>query len=128
MVELHDHSNRTFRPPALTVILSRRQGQGVDRQEKLRLCQRKTAGSRKDNFVPDFCGHGRAEGPAVLPAQGNKIVIALAAQEGVPVDDLYQLVENHPEYSAGDGVHYNAKGQTVEAAQVAQAIMDALAK
>jgi hypothetical protein len=58
----------------------------------------------------------------------NQIVVELAAQEGIPVDDLYRLVENHPEYSGGDGVHYNAKGQTAEAAQVAHAILDALAK
>ncbi len=30
----------------------------------------------------------------------NKIVIELAAAEGIPVDDLYRLVENHPEYWA----------------------------
>jgi hypothetical protein len=58
----------------------------------------------------------------------NKIVAELAAQEHIPVDDLYRLVENHPEYSGGDGVHYNAKGQAVEAAQVAQSILDVLAK
>jgi len=58
----------------------------------------------------------------------NQIVVELAAQEGIPVDDLYRLVENHPEYWGGDGVHYNAKGQTVEAAQVAHAILGALAK
>jgi hypothetical protein len=58
----------------------------------------------------------------------NKIVVELAAREGIPVDDLYRLVENHPEYWGNDGVHYNAKGQAVEAAQVAQSIVDALAR
>lgn len=58
----------------------------------------------------------------------NIIVVELAAQEHIPVDDLYHLVEDHPEYSGGDGVHYNAKGQAAEAAQVAQAILDVLAK
>jgi hypothetical protein len=58
----------------------------------------------------------------------NQIVVELAAAEGVPVDDLYHLVENHPEYWGGDGVHYNAQGQTAEAAQVARAILDVLAK
>jgi hypothetical protein len=58
----------------------------------------------------------------------NKIVVELAVHECIPVDDLYRLVENHPEYSGDDGVHYNVKGQTVEAAQVAHTILDALAK
>ncbi len=58
----------------------------------------------------------------------NKIVVELAAQEGIPVDDLYRLVENHPEYWGGDGVHYNGQGQTVEAVQVARTILAALAK
>ena len=39
----------------------------------------------------------------------NKIVLELAAKEGIPVDDLYSLVENHPEWIA-DGVHYKPRG------------------
>ena len=58
----------------------------------------------------------------------NRIVTQLAARERISLDDLYHLVENHPEYSGGDGVHYNAQGQAAEAAQVAQAILDVLAK
>jgi lysophospholipase L1-like esterase len=58
----------------------------------------------------------------------NKIVVDLAAKEGIPVDDLYRLVENHQEYWGNDGVHFNAKGQAVEAKQVAKAVLDSLTK
>ena len=56
----------------------------------------------------------------------NKIVVDLAAKEGIPVDDLCRLVENHQEYWGNDGVHFNAQGQAVEAKQVAHAILDSL--
>ena len=58
----------------------------------------------------------------------NKIVAELAAREGIPLDDLYGLVENHPEYWADDGVHYRPEGQAVEARQVATAILGLLNK
>jgi hypothetical protein len=58
----------------------------------------------------------------------NKIVVRVAAREAIPVDDLYSLVENHPEYWGGDGVHFNPEGQAVLAKQVAKTILDALAK
>jgi lysophospholipase L1-like esterase len=56
----------------------------------------------------------------------NKIVAAVAAQAGIPVNDLYGLVEKHPEYWSNDGVHFNPEGQAVEARQVTDCILKAL--
>jgi hypothetical protein len=58
----------------------------------------------------------------------NKIVTAVAAKEGIPVNDLYSLVVDHPEYWSDDGIHFKPEGQAVEAKQVAKSILDALAK
>ena len=58
----------------------------------------------------------------------NQIVVDLAAKEGIPLDNLYPLVENHQEYWSNDGVHFNAQGQAVEAKQVARSILAALGK
>jgi hypothetical protein len=57
----------------------------------------------------------------------NKIATAVAAQEHVPVDDLFGLVEQHPEfYVGGDGIHLGPKGITAQAEQVAQQILKVL--
>jgi hypothetical protein len=56
----------------------------------------------------------------------NQIVTRVAAEKGIPVDDLYGLVVDHPEYVAADGVHYKPEGQAVEAKQVAKAILEVL--
>jgi lysophospholipase L1-like esterase len=58
----------------------------------------------------------------------NKAVKKLAAKEGIPVNDLFVLVENHPEYWSNDGTHYNAAGQAVEAEQVTRFVLEALSK
>ena len=58
----------------------------------------------------------------------NEIVVDMAAKEGIPVNDLYSLVVDHPEYWTGDAIHFQPEGQAVEAQQVAKYIEDALAK
>jgi hypothetical protein len=55
----------------------------------------------------------------------NRIASEYVLKAGIPVDDLYSLVVDHPEY-VGDGVHFNAKGVEVEASQVAEKIREAL--
>jgi hypothetical protein len=67
-----------------------------------------------------------AENPRVTAR--NKIVVAVAAKEGIPVNDLHGLVENHPEYWSDDGVHFKPEGQAVEAKQVAKCILDCLSQ
>jgi lysophospholipase L1-like esterase len=63
-----------------------------------------------------------------IPLARNKIVLAVAAKEGIPVDDLFSLVEKHPEYWSGDGVHFNGEGQAAQGKQVAKCVLDVLAK
>jgi hypothetical protein len=56
----------------------------------------------------------------------NKIVVELAAQQKIPVDDLYSVVVDHPEFWGGDGIHFQGAGQSAEAKQVAQTILEIL--
>jgi len=52
----------------------------------------------------------------------NALVAAFAKREAIPVNDLFAVVQNHPEYRAIDGVHFNETGNTALAAQVAAEI------
>jgi hypothetical protein len=56
----------------------------------------------------------------------NRTAAAFAAQHQIPVDDLFGLVVDHPEYFSGDGVHLNKTGIEVQARQVADCILRAL--
>jgi lysophospholipase L1-like esterase len=57
----------------------------------------------------------------------NKIAAALMAQEKMATDDLYDLVNDKPEWYAPDGTHFNAKGTAVLGGQVAVLLIRALA-
>ncbi len=52
----------------------------------------------------------------------NDIVTTLAKKENLPLDDLFSVVREHPEYHAADGVHFTADGYRVLAAQVIKEI------
>jgi lysophospholipase L1-like esterase len=54
----------------------------------------------------------------------NQIAQEAVAKRGVPIDDLFGLVESHPEYYSGDGVHMNGRGIEAQAAQVAGKILE----
>lgn len=56
----------------------------------------------------------------------NRIVEAFAKKEGLPVDDLFAVVRDHPEYHAADGVHFNETGYAALAARVVEAARKAL--
>lgn len=58
--------------------------------------------------------------------QRNEIAKRLVSQQQIPIDDLFALVENNPEYYSADGVHFNADGVKVQSQQVAEAIKAAL--
>ena len=67
-------------------------------------------------------------------AENNQIVTErnLAAKElmtsrNIPVDDMYSLMLNHPEWSSRDGYHYNDKGKLVQAEFLAKILLKALA-
>jgi pimeloyl-ACP methyl ester carboxylesterase len=54
--------------------------------------------------------------------QRNAIATAFVEPLGLPVDDLFALVIDHPEYYSPDGVHFNADGIRTQAQKVAQTI------
>ena len=56
----------------------------------------------------------------------NESVMAFAAREKIPVNDLFEVVREHPEYHAADGVHFNEKGNAALAAQVVAEIRKVL--
>jgi lysophospholipase L1-like esterase len=56
----------------------------------------------------------------------NAMVWKLAAQESLPVDDLFDVVLNHPEYYSPDGTHFNAEGNAALGTQVAAEIVKSL--
>ena len=67
----------------------------------------------------------------VLPKTGrmvrrNELVIEFAKREKLPVNDLFGLIQDHPEYHALDGVHFNEKGSAALAEQVVSAIVKLL--
>ncbi|MCC6579834.1 MAG: SGNH/GDSL hydrolase family protein [Phycisphaeraceae bacterium] len=61
-----------------------------------------------------------AKNPRVL--ERNRLTRQIMDQRGIAVNDLYGLVADHPEYSAGDGYHYNALGNQVLGRHVAKVI------
>jgi lysophospholipase L1-like esterase len=52
----------------------------------------------------------------------NEIVAAFAKREKLPVNDLFGVVQAHPEFHASDGVHFNEQGSKALADQVSAAI------
>lgn len=52
----------------------------------------------------------------------NRTAAEVAAARGIPVNDLFTPVLEHPEYFADDGVHYNAAGVAVLGDAVVKAI------
>lgn len=56
----------------------------------------------------------------------NRTAADYAAKNGIPVDDLFSLVVDHPEWYSPDGVHLNGKGIDAQARQVADCILSAL--
>ena len=58
----------------------------------------------------------------------NAIAARLVEAEKIPVDDLFALMDGHPEYHAVDGIHFNDRGVAAQAEQVAariKAVLDA---
>ncbi len=67
----------------------------------------------------------------VLPKTGrmvrrNELVIEFAKRVKLPVNDLFGLIQDHPEYHAPDGVHFNDQGSAALAEQVVSAIVKLL--
>ena len=58
----------------------------------------------------------------------NKIAKETVERQSLPTDDLFTLVDKHPEYYSNDGTHLNPSGVKLAAAQVAQSILGVLPK
>ena len=58
----------------------------------------------------------------------NRIAKDIVERQNLPIDDLFSLVDGHPEYYSNDGTHLNAAGVKLAAAQVAQSILPLLPK
>lgn len=53
----------------------------------------------------------------------NAIAAEIMEEAGIPTDDLFSLVEEHPEWHSTDGVHFNGQGTAAQAKQVAESIL-----
>ncbi|MCL4694246.1 MAG: SGNH/GDSL hydrolase family protein [Candidatus Hydrogenedentes bacterium] len=58
----------------------------------------------------------------------NRIAGEIMAEHEFPVNDLYTLVVDHPEYFAQDGVHFSEQGRIAQGQQVAAMVEEALGK
>jgi hypothetical protein len=73
-----------------------------------------------------------AENPAQLASttdrvkERNRIAVEYMTRHGIAVDDLYNLVAEHPEYYRDDHTHFNDQGQAVEGKQVSDIILQSL--
>ena len=47
-------------------------------------------------------------------------------EHGIPTNNLYGLVEQHPDWHSTDGVHFNGKGKEAQAKQVAESVIKCL--
>jgi hypothetical protein len=52
----------------------------------------------------------------------NKLAAEIMKERGIPTNDLFGLVEEHPDWHSGDGTHFNAKGKQTQAKQVAESV------
>lgn len=77
---------------------------------------------RKKGHLQEFDAENR------IPLARNKIVASVAAKEGIPLNDLYAMVEKNPEYSGDDGVHFKPEGAALLGKQVATMILGVLGK
>ena len=56
----------------------------------------------------------------------NQIATEIMKECGVPTNDLYGLVEQHPDWHSGDGVHFNGKGKEAQSVAVAESVLKCL--
>ncbi|MCA9057232.1 MAG: SGNH/GDSL hydrolase family protein [Planctomycetaceae bacterium] len=58
--------------------------------------------------------------------QRNKLASQIMTEYQVRTDDLFELVESHPDWTSSDGVHFNGMGNEALAKQVAASVLEAL--
>lgn len=52
----------------------------------------------------------------------NKIAIEIMKKRDIPTNDLFGLVEKQVDWYSADGTHFNAKGKSAQAKQVAESV------
>ena len=52
----------------------------------------------------------------------NQMAAEIMKSREIPTNDLFGLVEKHPDWQSSDGVHFNAKGKEAQAKQVAETV------
>lgn len=57
----------------------------------------------------------------------NAIAAEIMEKHGIPVNDLFALVEDHTDFFSQDGTHFNEAGRAAQAKAVADTIQQALA-
>ncbi len=53
----------------------------------------------------------------------NRLVQNIASKQNLPVNDLFELMVDHPEYYSEDLIHFNEQGQALLGDRVAEAIL-----
>jgi hypothetical protein len=53
----------------------------------------------------------------------NKVAAELVADRGISTNDLFDFVEDHPDWTSSDGVHFNGQGNEALAKQVAESVL-----
>jgi lysophospholipase L1-like esterase len=61
--------------------------------------------------------------PKQLPTFESAVIMQ---KHDILTDDLYGLVEQHPDWHSGDGVHFNGQGKEAQAKQVAESVAEIL--
>ena len=56
----------------------------------------------------------------------NEVAAEIMKKRSIPTNDLYGLVEQHPDWHSGDGVHFNGKGKEAQGAAVAESVLKCL--
>ena len=56
----------------------------------------------------------------------NRFAAEIMKANGVPTNDLFELVKDHADWQSTDGVHFNAKGNDALAKQVAESVLKEL--
>ena len=75
---------------------------------------------------PELLDQGLEGNPLVIDR--NCAAAEIMTKRGIPIDDIYSLLVNRPEYCNGDGFHYNEKGWMLIAEHIANTITKALVK
>ena len=58
----------------------------------------------------------------------NQLAAEIMKERGIPTDDLFGLVADHPDGYSSDGTHFNGAGKEAQGRQVAESVLKLLGK